>query len=73
MSETKFVDGLFWNAPRENAPEFVLGSMSISKDSFIQWLAEVEPNEKGYVNVDLLMSKAGKPYFKLNDYKPKHA
>jgi len=69
--ETKFVDGLFYNEPREGAPDFVLASLSIDKIKFGEWLLQQEVDAKGYVKVDVLRSKAGKAYLKLNDFKPK--
>ena len=70
MEKSTLVDGMFYNEARESAPDFVLGSVSFSKDKFIKWLSEQE-DTKGYVNVDIIMSKAGKPYAKLNTFKPK--
>lgn len=67
--ENKLVDGLFVNNPRENAPDFVRGSISILVEKFIQYLQQ-NANAKGYVNIDLLVSKEGKLYAKLNDWKP---
>lgn len=73
MTETttsKLVDGLFIERPNEKAPSFVKAKASIQVDKFILFL-EKHKNAKGYVNLDLLTSKAGKLYFKLNDFKPK--
>ena len=28
-------------------------------------------NERGYINIDIMTSKEGKKYAKINDYKPK--
>lgn len=71
MSEENiFADGLFYNDPREGAPEFVLGSMSVQVEQFIAFLNEQEKTEKGYVKLDVLRSQAGKPYVKLNTWKP---
>jgi len=64
----EYPKGLYYNAPRENAPDFVLGSISIKKQDFLQWLDQKEPNEKGYVNLDVLNGKEGKPYVTVNDY-----
>jgi len=66
----EFVDGLFVNNPRENAPDFVKGSLSIQADKFIPYLKS-KANAKGYVNIDLLESKEGNLYPKLNEWKPK--
>lgn len=65
----EFVDGLFVNNPRENAPDFVKGSLSIQIDKFIPYLKS-KANAKGYVNIDLLESKDGNLYPKLNEWKP---
>jgi hypothetical protein len=64
-----FIDGLFVKQPRENAPEFVKGSLSIAVEKFIPYL-QSKANAKGYVNIDLLESKEGMLYAKLNDWKP---
>jgi len=63
-----FIDGLFVKNPRENAPDFVKGSLSILVDKFIPYLKS-KANAKGYVNIDLLISQDGNLYAKLNDWK----
>ena len=65
--ENKFVDGLFVSR-RENAPDFVVASLSFNQ-KFIDYL-KANMNAKGYINIDLLNSKEGKLYAKLNDWKP---
>ena len=67
MNEQKFVNGLFVNR-RENAPDFVKANLAFN-EKFIAYLQE-NFNAKGYVNVDVLESKEGKLYAKLNDWKP---
>ena len=42
----KFIDGLFFNLPHEKAPQFIKGSIAISK--------------------------AGKPYAEVNNWKPEN-
>jgi hypothetical protein len=64
-----FIDGLFVKNPREGAPDFVKGSLAISVEKFIPYL-QSKANAKGYVNIDLLESKEGMLYAKLNDWKP---
>ena len=71
QQETKFVDGLFYNEPREGAPDFVLAGMSVDKVKFTEWLSQQEVDAKGYVKIDVLRAKSGKAYLKLNDFKPK--
>jgi len=71
-----FIDGFFVNQPREHAPDFVKGSISINVDKFIPYLkskAVITPLGVGYVNINLLMSKEGKLYAKLDEWKPNGA
>jgi len=73
MPELKYPSGFFYNKPHEKAPDFVLASISIRPDVFIEWLKEQKPNDHGYVRLDALMGQArgnepAKPYCKLNDY-----
>jgi hypothetical protein len=64
-----YITGLFLGKPREGAPAFVKGRVSILVDKFIPLLQE-KANAKGYVNIDLLEAKSGELYFKLNEWKP---
>ncbi len=70
MEENVFPKGIFLQPKRENAPDFVLGSLNFKVDEALQWLKENE-KEDGYVNCDILKSKEGKNYLKLNTWKPK--
>lgn len=63
--------GFFFDRPREGAPDFVKGKLGIKVDDAVEFLRE-NRNDKGYVNLDLLVSKEGKPYLKLNDWKPEN-
>lgn len=67
--ETIFVDGMIFKKKHDNAPDFVLGSVSIKADELTAFL-EKHKKDDGWVNIDLLKSKEGKPYFKLNTFKP---
>ena len=69
MNDQKFVDGL-WVDRRQEAPEFVVCSLSFHEPRFAEYLAK-NVNQKGYVNIDILRSREGKLYAKLNDWKPK--
>ena len=68
-NEVKFVDGLFVSR-RETAPDFVNSSLSFNVVKFTDWMND-NANANGYVNVDVLTSKSGKLYAKLNDFTPK--
>ena len=71
MANTKiYPSGLFINEKREGAPDFVLGSISISYDNFTKWLAENKQlvNDKGYLRLDMLIGKEDKPYAVVDTY-----
>ena len=67
--ENNFIEGLFVDNPREGAPAFIKGRMSINSAKLTEWLKS-NTNEAGYVNIDLLESQQGKLYAKVNDFKP---
>jgi len=68
--ETIFADGVFFNKPHENAPDFVKGSVSFADVAkAIEFLKKHQQQNK--LNLDLLKSREGKLYFKLNTFVPK--
>lgn len=67
MSEPKFVNGLILKAPRDGAPDFVKGSISIRVEELMTFLAKQKTE---WVNLDIKESKAGKWYAQVNDWKP---
>lgn len=68
MSNT-FVDGMMFKKPREGAPDFIKGNISVKVDDFVKF-AKAHANE-GWINIDLKKSKEGNLYLALNDYKKK--
>lgn len=67
--EKKFAEGFMYRAPAENAPSFVKGRVSFRVEEFKKFLDD-NRNENGFVNVDILESRAeGKYYGQLNDWK----
>ena len=77
MTENKkekvFANGIYFNEKHQNAPNFVLGKLAINKERLIEWLNSgvAQPNEKGYIYLDILMGKeSGKPFIEVNDWKP---
>lgn len=69
MSEEKiFTDGLIFKLPRESAPDFVKGSLSVKVEEFKAWLDTHVDN--GWVNIDLKVSQGGKAYAEKNNWKP---
>ena len=69
MSEDKiFTDGLIFKLPRDTAPDFVKGSLSVKVEEFKTWLDAHVDN--GWVNIDLKVSQGGKAYAEKNTWKP---
>lgn len=66
--EKEFVEGLFVNR-RDNAPEFIKASLSFQVDRFIDYLNS-KANAKGYVNIDIKLSKGRKLYAELDNWRP---
>jgi glycerol-3-phosphate responsive antiterminator len=67
-STTTFADGLIVKTA-DNQPDFVIGKLSIKVDEFVKFINANQKN--GWVNIDLLKGKSGKPYAKLNTYEAK--
>lgn len=70
MADKKLAKGFYGKQPRQGAPTFVKGSISIKIDDALTWLKE-NANDKGYVNLDILEGKEGKLTICLNEYQPK--
>lgn len=68
MAEDKIFANGFSFKRRDNAPEWHLGQVGIKVDEAIEFLREHE--SKGWVNLDLNKSKAGKAYLELNTWRP---
>jgi hypothetical protein len=69
MAEDKiFADGFIFKR-KDNAPEFVIGAMSVKVDEAISFLKEHQKN--GWVNLDVKQSKSGKYYLELDTWVPK--
>lgn len=67
MADKIFAEGMYFEKPHENAPEFVKGKISIKVAQAVPFLEKHE-NGGGYVNLDLKKSKEGKLYLELNQY-----
>jgi hypothetical protein len=70
MTDKIFSKGIWVKDPRENAPDFVFGSISINLDSFMEFAGE-HVNEGGYINLDIKRPKdiTKGLYCELNTYK----
>lgn len=65
--EALFLNGLIFKMPRENAPDFIKGSLSIKREEMIQALSELDDD---WINLDLKVSRQGKSYAQINEWKP---
>ena len=69
MAEEKiFADGFSFKR-RENAPDFVVGRISVKVDDAISFLKQHQKN--GWVNLNCNQSRAGKYYLELDTFVPK--
>ena len=67
-NEKIFAEGLIVKR-NDNAPDFVIGNLSVKIDEFKIWLDK--HNNNGWVNIDLKKSQGGKLYAEKNSWKPK--
>ena len=65
-NEIVFAKGIIYKLPRNNAPDFVKGSLSFKVDEAIQFLQENAKN--GWCNCNLLIAKSGNPYVSLDTW-----
>lgn len=66
----KFAPGVYFDLPREGAPEYVMGGVTIDLVRFLPWAierAKAEPK----LRLDCKKSQEGKGYTQINDWKPK--
>lgn len=66
-NESEFPNGIIFKLPRDGAPEFVKGSISIKRSELISWLST---RTEDWINLDLKVSQKGKAYAQINDWKP---
>jgi hypothetical protein len=72
MAEEKiFADGFMFKPKRDDAPEWVLGRLSIKVEDAVAFL---KANAKGgWVNIDIKKGKSGKEYCELDTWQPNKA
>lgn len=68
MADKIFIPGMILKDPRNAAPEFILGHLSIKVDELIPFLQKHA--SEGWVNIDLCRGRSGKPYASLDNWKP---
>jgi hypothetical protein len=70
MSDKEFPEGLILKAPRDGAPDYVIGSLSIKRGEFLNWL---KGREGDWVNLNLKRGQSGKWYAEVDTWKPNGA
>lgn len=68
MQDKIFADGFLFKR-KENAPDFVVGRLSMKVDEAVAFLKKHEKN--GWVNLDIKNGRSGNPYIELDTYEPK--
>jgi hypothetical protein len=68
-----FADGIIWKGKRENAPEWIVGSIAVNAKKFFDCIQanKIFISEKGWINLDFKESKGGVIYCEINTWKPK--
>ncbi|MBC7509884.1 MAG: hypothetical protein H7320_14225 [Ferruginibacter sp.] len=75
MADNKLVEGIRYFAKRENAPEFVLGTLVISPRILVDFIKNnpdvlTEYNSEKQLKMQILRSKAGNPYLAVDNFVP---
>jgi hypothetical protein len=65
MADKKFINGIIFKK-KENAPDFVIGSLSIKVEEAMASIQEHAKN--GWVNLDIKKSQKGTYYVEVNEY-----
>lgn len=68
MEEKVFADGFVFKRS-ENAPEFVVGRLSLKIDAAIEFIKKNQKN--GWINLDVKKARTGNFYIELDTYTPK--
>ena len=68
QKEKIFADGFSFKR-RDNAPEWVVGNLSIKADEAIAFIKNHTKN--GWVNLNVNYSQSGKAYVELDTFEPK--
>lgn len=73
MSEKRervFADGFSFRKPTGDAPEYVVGRLSLKVEDAIDFITKHQ-NANGWVNLSIMVGRSGNPYVELDTYEPK--
>jgi len=65
--EKIFAEGFSFKK-QDNAPDFVVGRVSVKCDEAISFMKEHQSN--GWINLNIKYAKSGNPYMELDTWKP---
>lgn len=68
--DKKYLTGLFIKSPHQNAPDFVLGQISIKREDLIK---ELQGMSDEWINLDVKKSKEGEVYGQINTYQKQNS
>ena len=68
-NEKQFATGFNFER-RDNAPDFVIGRLSVNAGKAMSFLQD-NRNERGWVNMNILKSRNGTYYVELDTWQPK--
>lgn len=68
QDEKIFADGFSFKR-NENAPDFVIGRLSLKVDEAIAFIKQHE--KRGWVNLNVKTARSGNHYIELDTYEPK--
>jgi hypothetical protein len=73
MSEKRervFADGFSFRKPTGDAPEYVVGRLSLKVDDAMAFV-NANKNANGWINLSIMIGRSGNPYVELDTYEPK--
>ena len=74
-NEIEFVNGINPKPREGKTPDWVIGDFGINISSFREWMKGwIAANpDKEWLNIEMRMSKKGKPYTAVSNFEPKNS
>lgn len=68
-NEIQFAEGVYFKK-NDNAPEFIVGKLSINWEQFAKWAREERKKGEDWANLEIKQAKSGKYYIAVDTWKP---